>query len=282
MSEMDRNERIGVVAHEVNRALRLSLGEDDSPSWGDAPEDQRESTLAGVVMHLANPDATPEESHAAWAKQKVEDGWIYGEEKNEDLKTHPQLIPYDELPEGQKAKDYAFKAVVAAMASLPEEDAEALKEEVAALKKELAAGSPARSANVPGKIPVKYIGKRERYTDGLYKTGLTWEKDQTLMVSPDKAALLLKHPDQYVRGEEETPCLPPAEAALLTDGKDDADDEESRVQDAKDAVTNMTDVDAVREYVKVNFSGAKLHHNVGLDTAKAKAIGMIDQFGLVD
>lgn len=283
VTEMSKNERIAKVCHEVNRGLCLAMGDDSHVSWEAAPEWQRESSMAGVEMHLANLDATPAESHEAWMLQKAEDGWVLGE-KDEDAKTHPLMVPYHDLPAEQRAKDYAFKAVVAAMASLPGDDAEVLKEEVIALKKELAAGPPAGSANVPGKVPVKYIGKREVYTDGLYKTGITFEKGKTEMVNADKAALLLKHPDQYVRGEvEEAPTaevVPPEE--MDRSDKDDNDDEESRVQDAKDAVMNMRDADAVREYVKVNFSGAKLHHNLGLDKAKAKAIGLIGQFGLVD
>lgn len=283
MSEMSKSERIAKVHHEVSRGICLAMGDESQVSWEDAPEWHRDSVLAGVEMHLANPDATPAESHEAWMLQKAEDGWVLGEKKDEEAKTHPLMVPYHDLPPDQQAKDYAFKAVVAAMASLPEENTEELEKEIADLKKELAA-APAKGANAPGKIPVKYIGKRETYTDGLYKTGLTWEKGQTLMVDPDKAALLLKHPDQYVMGEAGEAPEPVAVDDDVTDpdDTDKTDDEGSRTQDAKDAVMNMRDIDAVREYVKVNFSGAKLHHNVGLETAKTKAIGMIDQFGLVD
>ena len=43
--------------------------------------------------------------HDVWAQSRIEQGWRYGEERNDVLKTHPCLIPYEELPEVEKAYD---------------------------------------------------------------------------------------------------------------------------------------------------------------------------------
>ena len=43
--------------------------------------------------------------HEVWAQSRMKEGWIYGEERNDVLKTHPCLIPYEELPEVEKAYD---------------------------------------------------------------------------------------------------------------------------------------------------------------------------------
>lgn len=43
--------------------------------------------------------------HEVWAQSRMKEGWIYGEERNDVLKTHPCLIPYEELPEEEKAYD---------------------------------------------------------------------------------------------------------------------------------------------------------------------------------
>ena len=43
--------------------------------------------------------------HEVWAKNRIEQGWTYGEERNDVLKQHPCLVPYDELPEVEKAYD---------------------------------------------------------------------------------------------------------------------------------------------------------------------------------
>jgi hypothetical protein len=55
---------------------------------------------------------TPKESHENWMKEKEDNGWVYGNEKNAEKKTHPCLIPYDNLPKEQKTKDYLFSAIV--------------------------------------------------------------------------------------------------------------------------------------------------------------------------
>ena len=43
--------------------------------------------------------------HEVWAKSRMEQGWTYGEERSDALKQHPCLIPYEELPEVEKAYD---------------------------------------------------------------------------------------------------------------------------------------------------------------------------------
>lgn len=43
--------------------------------------------------------------HEVWAEGRMEDGWTYGEERNDELKTHPCLISYEQLPEEEKDYD---------------------------------------------------------------------------------------------------------------------------------------------------------------------------------
>lgn len=109
-------ELIAKVCHEVNRAYCASIGDDSQPPWAEAPKWQQDSALAGVHMHLENPDATPEDSHRSWLKVKEAEGWVYGEVKDPAKKEHPCMVPYDQLPIEQRAKDYLFRSVVHAMA----------------------------------------------------------------------------------------------------------------------------------------------------------------------
>jgi len=107
-------EMIARVCHEVNKAYCEALGDFSQPTWEDAPQWQRESARMGVDLHLMG-DFGPEASHASWMRQKVEDGWQYGPEKDAGLKTHPCICPFDMLPKEQQAKDYIFRAVVHAL-----------------------------------------------------------------------------------------------------------------------------------------------------------------------
>lgn len=68
-------------------------------------EDQIESQKDGTRFMLENPDITPEENHNNWMKKKKEQGWVYGEVKDFEKKTHPDLVLFEELPEVEKNKD---------------------------------------------------------------------------------------------------------------------------------------------------------------------------------
>lgn len=43
--------------------------------------------------------------HEVWAETRIRQGWTYGEQRNDELKTHPCLIPYEELLEEEKEYD---------------------------------------------------------------------------------------------------------------------------------------------------------------------------------
>ena len=54
---------------------------------------------------LALTEMLAENTHDVWAKNRIEEGWKYGEERNDNLKLHPCLIPYSELSESEKEYD---------------------------------------------------------------------------------------------------------------------------------------------------------------------------------
>ena len=107
-------EQVAEVAHEVNRAYCQALGDATQPRWNDAPEWQRASARMGVDLHEMG-DFGPEASHISWMNQKLEDGWKYGPVKNPEAKEHPCIVPFDQLPLEQQAKDHIFRGVVHAV-----------------------------------------------------------------------------------------------------------------------------------------------------------------------
>lgn len=46
-----------------------------------------------------------ENTHDVWAEGRIRDGWTYGEKRDDTLKHHPCLIPYDELSESEREYD---------------------------------------------------------------------------------------------------------------------------------------------------------------------------------
>ena len=55
--------------------------------------------LEGLIEMMA------ENNHDLWAQSRIEEGWIYGSARDDNLKKHPCLVPYAELPESEKEYD---------------------------------------------------------------------------------------------------------------------------------------------------------------------------------
>ena len=100
------------ICHQANKALCETIYDNSQVDWEKAPEWQKESAIKGVSFCIDNPDAPPSANHDSWLKEKSDNGWVYGEVKDADKKTHPCCVPFEKLPPKQQAKDYLFKAIV--------------------------------------------------------------------------------------------------------------------------------------------------------------------------
>lgn len=109
-------EQIATICHEANASLCNTINDNSQTPWDEAPEWQRESAIKGVEFHLANPNASASASHDSWLQEKSKMGWVYGEVKDADAKTHPCIVPFEQLPPEQQAKDHLFRGIVHALA----------------------------------------------------------------------------------------------------------------------------------------------------------------------
>lgn len=105
-------DQVAKVAHEINKAYCISIGDESQPSWEDAPQWQKDSAIDGVFFHLNNPDAGPDASHNNWMNEKIQNGWKYGEVKDPENKLHPCIVPFEMLPKEQQSKDFLFRQIV--------------------------------------------------------------------------------------------------------------------------------------------------------------------------
>lgn len=106
---------IAKACHEANRIWCQANNDDSQKPWNEAEQWQRDSAIMGVEFRLNNPDAKEDSQHNAWMKDKTDNGWVYGEVKDAEKKTHPCIVPFNELPEFQQKKDRLFCAIVDAL-----------------------------------------------------------------------------------------------------------------------------------------------------------------------
>lgn len=68
-----------------------------------APLDTRDielpKELDGLIEEMAR------NVHDVWAQGRMAEGWTWGEERDDKLKTHPCLVPYEELPDAEREYD---------------------------------------------------------------------------------------------------------------------------------------------------------------------------------
>lgn len=67
------------------------------------PIDTKDIRLPEELLTLTEKIA--ENVHDVWAQGRISEGWTYGETKDPKKKTTPLLVPYDELPDSEKAYD---------------------------------------------------------------------------------------------------------------------------------------------------------------------------------
>jgi hypothetical protein len=102
------------VAYDVYRVA--FVGDDPMPDFDELDPERRAHALHAARAAVSG--TTPEAFHAEWTSELARDGWTAGPELSEVAKTHPNLVPYDELPDEQHLLDGLF--FVAATATLRE------------------------------------------------------------------------------------------------------------------------------------------------------------------
>ena len=67
------------------------------------PVDTTNVNLPTSLLELTEQIA--ENVHENWAIGRIKEGWVYGTERNDQAKTNPCLVPYDQLTESEKEYD---------------------------------------------------------------------------------------------------------------------------------------------------------------------------------
>lgn len=101
---------------DIAAEIRVMLGEAQYPqSLFDEAQRQRRIE---AMKKCAEETFGESDRHEAWMKMHVESGWVYGERFDPAAKTHPNLLPWDQLPETTRSKAKIFDLVSKAAAEL--------------------------------------------------------------------------------------------------------------------------------------------------------------------
>ncbi len=79
-------------------------------SYNPVVPDESESELPQELIRLR--ETLAEHVHDVWAAGRLKEGWRYGPVRDDEARTHPDLVPYDELPETEKEYDRCTAAAV--------------------------------------------------------------------------------------------------------------------------------------------------------------------------
>ncbi len=67
------------------------------------PIDTSDVKLDDEILALS--EQLAKNAHDVWAVGRLNDGWTYGDHRDDEKKLHPCLIPYEELSESEKEYD---------------------------------------------------------------------------------------------------------------------------------------------------------------------------------
>ncbi len=81
-----------------------------SPETIDTSKVRLNPELEELIERLAR------NNHDHWARKRIDEGWRYGPARNDERKEHPDLVPYEELTEGER--EYDRKTVVEALKAI--------------------------------------------------------------------------------------------------------------------------------------------------------------------
>jgi RyR domain len=72
------------------------------PSYVPHPVDTSKVSLRELQPLL---EQLARNAHEIWAQKRMQDGWSYGAHRDDTKRTHPCLIPYENLSESEKEYD---------------------------------------------------------------------------------------------------------------------------------------------------------------------------------
>ena len=105
--------RRAIFVYETARLAAEATGAPIVPApWADRESEFCEQFLAVIERQCGpNRSRSPSELHGSWMQAYFDRGWKYGTDYSQQNKTHPDLVPYDDLGQLERDKDAVFVAL---------------------------------------------------------------------------------------------------------------------------------------------------------------------------
>jgi hypothetical protein len=120
-TDLTMDQVAGIVYSMIDAYNVIVDGEEPRNRWFLLDEDEQAAAITACIALRDAPEITPEANHQNWVTVMEEKGWHYGEDLDYEAQTHPNMVPFDRLPDPAKRCSYAMRALVLTL-SLPIED----------------------------------------------------------------------------------------------------------------------------------------------------------------
>lgn len=110
---MSLTERRAIFIYEAARLAAIAARAPIIPErWLERDEAFRKQMIE-VIERQCGPmrSSSPAELHGGWVQAYIDMGWTYGPERCTEKKTHPDMVPYDQLGQLEQDKDAVFVAL---------------------------------------------------------------------------------------------------------------------------------------------------------------------------
>ena len=81
----------------------VTINNNNMKTYNPKPIDLSDVNLTEDLNELR--EAIAENAHEIWAENRQAEGWTYGPQRDDQLKQTPDMVPYSQLPEGEKEYD---------------------------------------------------------------------------------------------------------------------------------------------------------------------------------
>lgn len=107
------SERRAIFVYEAARMQAVSVAAPVVPEPWPARDEAFRTQFIGVIEMMCGPErkTSPEEMHNDWWRAYEAMGWTYGPVRDTEAKTHPDMVPFDDLDPRERDKDAVFIAL---------------------------------------------------------------------------------------------------------------------------------------------------------------------------